>query len=427
MNMNDDFLKSMQDAARLLQTAGPQEATAAIQRALGGMQGQPGAGFDAASFGQGSAATAGATALGAAVAAKVAEATRAATAGFAAQAAGGSPLAGAGTSPFAGAAASPFTGATASPFAGATGSPFAGASPRQASAASATVEDCGHTVRRTFTGPAGSRDYLLYIPSGYADTPLPLVVMLHGCTQDGVDFAAGTGMNRLAEPNVCLVAYPIQRQSDNMSKCWNWFRPGDQLRGGGEPALLAGLTEDILANYKVDRSRVYVAGLSAGGAMAAILGHAYPDLYAAVGVHSGLDVGAARDVPSALAAMKSGQAPSRNTVTAKSRGPVLPTIVFQGDADTTVHPQHAEHIVRRISGPASAKAAADRGEAAGGRSYSKKVIAGEDGRADVEHWTIHGAGHAWAGGDRAGSYTDPMGPDASREMLRFFLAHPKSV
>jgi poly(hydroxyalkanoate) depolymerase family esterase len=419
MNMNDDFLKSMQDAARLLQTAGPQEATAAIQRALGAMQGQPGAGFDAASFGQGSAATAGATALGAAVAAKVAEATRAATAGFAAQAAGGSPLAGAGASPFAGAGASPFAGATASS--------FAGGAPRQPSATSATVEDCGHTVRRTFTGKAGSRDYLLYIPSGYADTPLPLVVMLHGCTQDGVDFAAGTGMNRLAEPDVCLVAYPIQRQSDNMSKCWNWFRPGDQVRGGGEPALLAALTEDILANYKVDRSRVYVAGLSAGGAMAAILGHAYPDLYAAVGVHSGLDVGAARDVPSALAAMKSGQAPSRNTATAKSKGPVLPTIVFQGDADTTVHPQHAEHIVRRISGPASAKAAADRGEAAGGRSYSKKVIPGEDGRADVEHWTIHGAGHAWAGGDRAGSYTDPMGPDASREMLRFFLAHPKSV
>ncbi|WP_420225028.1 alpha/beta hydrolase family esterase [Pigmentiphaga litoralis] len=397
MNMNDDFLKSMQDAARLLQTAGPREATAAIQRALGSLPGQPGAGLAPATFAQKAfaSATAAANATAAAAAATTANASAAANATAAA-----TPTATART-------------ATAT------------AAGRPASAGSPTVEDTGHTVRRTFSGPTGTRDYLLYIPSAYADTPLPLVVMLHGCTQDGVDFAAGTGMNRLAEPGVCLVAYPIQRQSDNMSKCWNWFRPADQVRGGGEAALLAGLTQDILANYKVDRRRVYVAGLSAGGAMAAILGHAYPDLYAAVGIHSGLDVGAARDVPSALAAMKSGQAPSRNTITAKSRGPVLPTIVFQGDADTTVHPQHAEHIVRRISGPAAHTAAAHRGDAAGGRSYSKKVIPGEAGRADVEHWTIHGGGHAWAGGDRTGSYTDPMGPDASREMLRFFLAHPK--
>jgi poly(hydroxyalkanoate) depolymerase family esterase len=242
--------------------------------------------------------------------------------------------------------------------------------------------------------------------------------MLHGCTQSPDDFAAGTRMNELARQQGCYVLYPAQAQKANPQRCWNWFKHSHQVRGRGEPAMLAAMTREVMAAHAVDPSRVYVAGLSAGGAMAAILIDAYPELYAAAGVHSGLAAGSAKDLPSALGAMRSGHAGSP---TGMARRPV---IVFHGDADTTVHPGNGQHVIEASVGAAGA-ADPDRRRAAGGRHYTLSVHKADDGRVLAEHWVVHGSPHAWSGGSRQGSYTDPQGPDASAEMLRFFLEHPR--
>jgi poly(hydroxyalkanoate) depolymerase family esterase len=242
--------------------------------------------------------------------------------------------------------------------------------------------------------------------------------MLHGCTQSPDDFAAGTRMNALAEEHGFLVAYPAQPASANAQKCWNWFSPNDQRRDAGEPSLIAGITRQILRDHPVDASRVYIAGLSAGAAAAAIMGDAYPDLYTAIGVHSGLPAGAARDLPSAFAAMRDG-APGTGR-----RGGFMPTIVFHGDRDETVHPRNGDGVAAQSTGSANGlTSTAERGQVPNGHAYSRTVYADASGRTLCEQWTIHGAGHAWAGGSPSGSYTDPRGPDASREMVRFFLEH----
>lgn len=274
---------------------------------------------------------------------------------------------------------------------------------------------------RTHTGAHGSRGYKFYVPSAAPDRPLPLIVMLHGCTQSPDDFAVGTGMNRLAEAQGFLVAYPGQTKAANAQKCWNWFNPADQRRDQGEPALIAGITREVMASHAVDPRRIYVAGLSAGGAAAAIMGAAYPELYAAVGVHSGLPCGAARDVPSAFAAMRDGGPVPPPSNGARTR--MVPTIVFHADKDSTVHPRNAEHIIAQSVGGTGLQPSVTRGQVPGGRTYTRSVYADTNGRPMLERWIVHGGGHAWSGGDVQGSYTDPLGPDASREMLRFFLEH----
>jgi poly(hydroxyalkanoate) depolymerase family esterase len=276
-------------------------------------------------------------------------------------------------------------------------------------------------VAKSFSGPAGTRAYKLYVPSACRGQPAPLVVMLHGCTQSPDDFAAGTRMNLLAEEHGCLVAYPEQAADANPSRCWNWFQPGDQGRDRGEPSLIAGITRRIVQDHAVDPRRVYIAGLSAGGAAAAIMGAAYPDLYAALGVHSGLACGAANDLPTALAAMRQGAAAGH-----RARR-VAPTIVFHGDRDPTVHPRNGDHVVAQALAAATTglRTEVQRGQVPGGHAYSRTLHADARGRVVVERWLVHGAGHAWSGGSPAGTYTDPRGPDASREMLRFFLEHPK--
>jgi poly(hydroxyalkanoate) depolymerase family esterase len=279
----------------------------------------------------------------------------------------------------------------------------------------------GSFTEATFAGPDGSRAYKTYVPAGGAGEARALVVMLHGCKQNPDDFAAGTRMNELADELGFIVAYPQQARLANPQRCWNWFRAGDQQRGHGEPAIIAGITREVMARHGVDARRVFVAGLSAGGAMAAILAHAYPDLYAAVGIHSGLAYAAARDLPSALAAMR-GEAPVTGELPGEPRHAV-PTIVFHGDDDTTVHPRNAEQAMARVA-PAGAGAPPPRVESGEKRGfgYTRTVQAGPAGKPLAEHWLVHGAGHAWSGGSLEGSFADPRGPEASREMLRFFLS-----
>ncbi|MFN4271360.1 MAG: alpha/beta hydrolase family esterase [Aliihoeflea sp.] len=267
---------------------------------------------------------------------------------------------------------------------------------------------------------AGNRDYRLYVPANQPKGPMPLIMMLHGCTQSPDDFAIGTGMNELAEQFGCLVAWPAQPKGANGQKCWNWFRPEDQTRDRGEPALMAGIVRDVLHDHAADPARVYVAGLSAGGAAAAILGAAYPELFAAVGIHSGLPVGGARDVPSAFAAMRRGS-------TGKVQPLAVTSIVFHGLADNTVHPRNGDAVVAQsLQTRSGLKQVCLSGVSEGGRAYRQTCHNDVDGRSMTEHWEIDGAGHAWAGGQANGSYTDPKGPDASREMLRFFLQHAQT-
>jgi len=274
-------------------------------------------------------------------------------------------------------------------------------------------------IAGTFSNAAGSRTYKLFIPSRCQGQRLPLIVMLHGCTQSPDDFAAGTRMNFLAEEQNCFVVYPEQPSGANQSKCWNWFRTGDQRRGGGEPSMIAGITRQIMRDHVIDPKRVYVAGLSAGGAAAAIMGATYSDLYAAIGIHSGLACGAASDLPSAFAAMRQGGG-SKAVADGKTS---VPTIVFHGDRDTTVHPKNGDQIIEQSARATRPTTKVLRGRVPHGHAYTRTILIDGAGRAISEHWNIDGAGHAWSGGSPAGSYTDPQGPDATREMLRFFLEH----
>ena len=317
----------------------------------------------------------------------------------------------------------------------------------------------GRFVESSFTAEAGTRSFKLFEPAGFEGRTLPLVVMLHGCTQDPDDFAAGTRMNDLAQEQGLLVLYPAQAPRSNAHKCWNWFVPADQRRGHGEPALLAGMTRHVMETHRVDADRVWVAGLSAGGAMAAILACEYPDLFAAAGIHSGLPPGAAHDVVSAFSAMKSGAAgalpgwpgaaglaPVRTPLVAwpgtaladsapeprpADAAQGAPVIVFHGDADTTVNVLNGNHAIDAALGASPALAARESGRSAAGagRAFTRTVYRPAEGPdlapSRAEHWLVHGAGHAWSGGDDAGSFTESDGPDASREMLRFFAEHPR--
>jgi len=270
----------------------------------------------------------------------------------------------------------------------------------------------------SYTNRFGTRRYKVYRPRRGARAR-PLVVMLHGCNQNADDFAAGTRMNQLADQLGFLVAYPEQSAAANPTRCWNWFKDSNHERDAGEPSIIAGITREVIARYGADPRHVYVAGLSAGGAMAAIMGHTYPDLYAAVGIHSGLPYAAASDMRSAIAAMRG----LRATMDPRYRPSLfraIPTIVFHGDLDTTVHARNAEQAIVQ-AGPRddSVKETVEKGEQ-NGRRYTRTTQTDGAGRIVIEHWLVHGTRHAWSGGSASGSYTDPQGPDASRAMVRFF-------
>jgi poly(hydroxyalkanoate) depolymerase family esterase len=321
--------------------------------------------------------------------------------------------------------------------------------------ADTTERATGEFIRFAPPGVAGHTGCKLYVPAQARERGalLPLVVMLHGCSQDPDDFALGTGMNTLAGTRGCFVLYPAQAAQANPSRCWNWYMPAHQQGGAGEPEVIAGLTRAALHRYPIDPRRVYVAGLSAGGAMAAIVAAAYPELIAAVAVHSGLPVGAASDLKSALVAMQQGARPASGVASAggssqgasssgassasasstggpsrgesasvgHDAGSLPPVLVLHGDQDSTVHPLNGDRVVDRLA-PGTEMATRD--TEVRGRRCTQRVWRDPRGRVRAEHWLVHGAGHAWSGGNGQGSYADPSGPHASELMLDFFAAHP---
>ncbi len=288
--------------------------------------------------------------------------------------------------------------------------------------ASPVVASGAQFLTRAHACAAGSRGYKLYIPATTQRQPRGLVVMLHGCKQNPDDFATGTGMNAVAEAHGLLVAYPHQTGTDNASCCWNWFRPADQKRDAGEPSIIAGITAKIMAEFDLDCSRVFVAGLSAGGAMAAVMSETYPELYGAVGIHSGLAYGSANDVMSAFSVMRGDASVLSHLKPHHLSTADVRTIVFQGGADRTVHPSNAERIVAMAIPPGpNVTTQTETNCSAGKRPYTRKIFTNAEGQPALEYWLVEGAGHAWCGGDARGSYADKHGPNATKEMVRFFL------
>lgn len=265
----------------------------------------------------------------------------------------------------------------------------------------------------------GKRTYKIYIPSlvKTTDAALPLIIMLHGCNQIPDDFARGTGMNLLAEEFGFIVVYPEQERKSQTNRCWNWYKRSDQMRGSGEPALTASLTNHIVSEHNIDPAKVYIAGLSAGASSALVTATTYPDIFAGVGVHSGMAVGSAHDTSSAMFAMRYGMPGQSHVVP-------LPTIIFHGDADKVVNVRNSQYIAERANEPYPQLRRTQRnGYTASGQKYTRTSYRLGKGRSFVEQWIVKDAGHEWSGGNRLGTFTNPNGPNASREMIRFLFAH----
>ena len=286
-------------------------------------------------------------------------------------------------------------------------------------------------TEHTYKNDAGERQYWLYVPASYnASKPAALIVMLHGCTQDGPDAARGTRLNEWAERDGFIVAYPQQSAAIQVQKCWSWFNPQHQSRGAGEPSIIAGITREVISKYNVDTSRVFIAGVSAGAAMAGLVAAAYPEMYAAAALHSGPEFRAASNVGEALQVMKKGGPdPMQQGLLAyqamNQRAQIMPVILFQGAKDAVVMPVNGEQATRQWQ---TTNDHADDGnqnnslkiESGRGEGFSFTRASQKNGRVIIEYFLIDALGHAWSGGSSAGTYTDPKTLDATAEMIRFF-------
>jgi poly(hydroxyalkanoate) depolymerase family esterase len=302
----------------------------------------------------------------------------------------------------------------------------------------------GESISGKAASAAGTRSYSLWIPSGYDKRkPTPLVMMLHGCMQNPQGLAAISGMNAVADQNNFLVVYPEQSKEANPLQCWNWFDAKHQARDSGEPSILAAVVNEVRRSHKVDAKRVYVAGISAGAAMAVVMGVSYPDIFSAVGVHSGLAFKAATDVQGGLTAMKQGgpdprqlgllafQVMEKNLAGKSARR--MPVIVFHGDADPYLNPSNANQVVtqwvttndylddgKSNDSVASEPARTIPGSIPAGHTFTRYVYNDRSARLLIEEWIVKGLGHAWSGSPAAAPFADPKGPNASAEMWRFF-------
>jgi len=308
----------------------------------------------------------------------------------------------------------------------------------------ARADSSGIWQQYTYNGPAGSRPYFVYTPASYqVGTAVPLIVMLHGCTQTPADFAAGTQMDQLADQKQFIVVYPQQTSTYNQEKCWNWFDSADQSRGNGEPAIIAGIVqavEQTTSQWTIDTHRIYAAGLSAGAAMTVILGATYPDIFAAIGVQSGLEYQAATSSTEAYTALRQGGPdPARQGQAAYnamgSAARVVPTITFHGTSDYLVYPINGEQVVRQwmqtdhlashnaYNASFNSPTSTTNGQVAGGHSYSVYTWNDNNGNEVQEYWLVNGMGHGWSGGSSSGTYTDPQGPGATQAIYNFFMSH----
>jgi poly(hydroxyalkanoate) depolymerase family esterase len=294
---------------------------------------------------------------------------------------------------------------------------------------------------QTSTAAGQTRRALVHPPADpEPETSVPLVCMLHGCTQDAASFAAATRMNEAADRHGFVAVYLEQDRGDNPQGCWNWFLPDHQARGAGEPAEIAAIVRELMgktSRWKIDARRVFVAGLSAGGAMAAILAAVYPDLFAGVAVHSGLSYRSAAGVGAAYVAMAhGGKDPSAQSRAAHAAlgdlARPVPSIVVHGSADRTVAPVNADQVLQqlmtanRLAAPEmcdfdfARPTTTSRGRADDRHSYTRRQWTDRRGTLMHEFLTVDGLGHAWSGGTPGGSHTDPRGPDATEAIWRFF-------
>jgi len=302
------------------------------------------------------------------------------------------------------------------------------------------VADTATFTRHLYQSSEGARAYWLFVPGGVSEgTSLPLVVLLHGCTQDAADVARGSRLNQYAEAQHFLVLYPEQPAAANPQKCWNWFVPEHQQRGAGEPALIEAMTRQVMAGRKVDPRRVFLAGISAGGAMAVLTALDYPELFAALAVHSGIQYRAAASATEAIAAMKNGgPAPGdRARLAYAAMGPrarMVPAMLLQGSKDPSVQPANLEALVAQFRALAELAGAGEGGKGRGegereeteqGKYRTIRTVYRDAlGNSQIESWMIEGLAHAWSGGSPEGTWTDPAAPEMTREIVRFLLSHP---